>query len=741
MSRQTDGIGILTRLPLQRRIMALVAGGLGLTLLLVAIAGIGVLAQSTDRVLQERLVMARVAAATLDERLKSSLLRLEALASATPWGLPPALSSQARRTLELSASRPGLFSGGFLVVDRSRRVLWPPAWESVAIDEPALSTALIGTSAVSGLVRPSFANTPAVITWVPLRAADGSIAGALGGVIDLQTDALVDLIRSLALGRTGHAVIVDGDGVILAGTEEHERFTRGDHPDFFAQLIRAHKADVGRTPEIEDGVEKEMHVMAFAPLSIGNWGLGFGQSEWEVFFHERHLRQRILLLGLVLLVLGLWFGWRDAGAIARPLRRLITAAQRIARGDLDSPIPTESGHEIGMLAGSLEAMRASLQQMRAELESRAAIIERHAQQTHALYDVSRAILSEANLSDVLSTIASSARTLLNADASVACLWDPERRRLVPGALQGPAEAFHSADGAATCEQIGPDGTWQLVGQCPFVRPAFRQMHVTASLRAGDRLIGFMCVGSTAPRTFTEEDANLLTSLASLAAIAIESAQLRERVQHLAVLEERERIGRDLHDSIIQSLYGINLTLEHSQHLAGTRPTQAVTRLEDAIGAVTEVIKDIRSYVLDLHPGNGEDSLVEALERVVREFRANTLLPVEFQPGDSLPHLAADQRLHLQLLVREALANVARHAQAGRVIVSAKVQDDQLRLVIADDGRGFDVDAASLGEGLGLRTMTERARLLGGTMEVRSHTGAGTTIQVDVPVSVGRSVAR
>src|SRR3970040_987966 len=114
-----------------------------------------------------------------------------------------------------------------------------------------------------------------------------------------------------------------------------------------------------------------MHVMALAPLAAGSWGLGFGQSEWEVFQHERHLQRQILLLGLGLLAVGIWFGWRDAGVITAPLRRLTVSAQRIAQGDLESPIPAEAGHEVGLLAGALEAMRAKLQRTRGAFPARA----------------------------------------------------------------------------------------------------------------------------------------------------------------------------------------------------------------------------------------------------------------------------------------------------------------------------------------------------------------------------------
>jgi len=361
-------MAILTRLPLQRRIMLLVAGGLGLTLLAAALVGLPVIAQSTDRILQERLLLARMQAAHLDERLSMALTRLEGLALAARWDFAPGLSGQATDLLEASTTTPDLFSGGLIVVDAAGRGIWPDRYRGVVFMDPVVRQALSGRPAVTGLVRLPPENSPAVIMLVPLQNAAGAIAGALGGIIDLRQETLTQLIAPLAFGRTGHAVIVDRNGIVLAGTEVHERFTGGEHPDFFGALIGTRRAHIGRTPEIENGEPKEMHVMAFAPLAFGNWGLGFGQSEWEVFQHERRLQRQILLLGVALLALGVGFAWRDAGVITAPLRRLTGVAQRIARGDLESPVLAEAGYEVSLLAAALETMRDSLQRTRAELQ-------------------------------------------------------------------------------------------------------------------------------------------------------------------------------------------------------------------------------------------------------------------------------------------------------------------------------------------------------------------------------------
>src|SRR3972149_399841 len=144
-------MAILTRLPLQRRIMLLVSGGLGLTLLAAALIGLPVIAQSTDRILEERLVLARMQAAHLDERLGGAVARLERLSSPLPRGFPPGPPAQARALLEASAARPGLFSGGFIVVDAVGRGVWPDRYSGIVFRDPAIAAGPGGRPARSRL--------------------------------------------------------------------------------------------------------------------------------------------------------------------------------------------------------------------------------------------------------------------------------------------------------------------------------------------------------------------------------------------------------------------------------------------------------------------------------------------------------------------------------------------------------------------------------------------------------------
>jgi len=235
--------------------------------------------------------------------------------------------------------------------------------------------------------------------------------------------------------------------------------------------------------------------------------------------------------------------------------------------------------------------------------------------------------------------------------------------------------------------------------------------------------------------FSEDDEQLVVMLAAHAAIAIENARLYQQVQRLAVLEERERIGMDLHDGIIQSIYAVGLILEYCNLLLDENPPSAKGKLNQAISGLNEVIRDIRNYILDLRPQRfqGKD-LPGGLFELIRAFRANTLMQADLHiesEGDL--GLVQGQASGLFHIAQEALANVAKHARARSVSVFLSRYGSQVTLTVKDNGRGFDPSRVAAYEGHGLRNMEARTRLLGGRLSVESEPGKGAVVKVTVPI--------
>lgn len=247
-------------------------------------------------------------------------------------------------------------------------------------------------------------------------------------------------------------------------------------------------------------------------------------------------------------------------------------------------------------------------------------------------------------------------------------------------------------------------------------------------------MGVLCIVPLQPWPLDDLELQFLTIISSWVGTVIENARLNLQQRRLAVLEERERIGMDLHDGIIQSIYAVGLALEHARLLMGEDPKKANERIEQSIRDLDSTIRDLRSYILDLRPHQmHEENLLQGIQRLANEFRLNTLIEVNLQGSMSavkdLPETHVRALFHI---CQEALANVAKHAHANQVDVSLWATPDRALLEVRDDGRGFDLSKIKLSIGHGLSNMRIRARNIGGDVEITSEPGQGTTSMAWIP---------
>jgi len=233
--------------------------------------------------------------------------------------------------------------------------------------------------------------------------------------------------------------------------------------------------------------------------------------------------------------------------------------------------------------------------------------------------------------------------------------------------------------------------------------------------------------------FSADDQTLVERFAAHAGLAIENSRLSERVQALAVVEERERIGRDLHDGIIQRIYGVTLGLDDVPEIALRDPAAAAERVDRAIDALHDAIREIRTFIYGLRPGlDDEGSMASALESLAEETRLNTAMQIEVTTG-MVVGLSPTVRGELLSIAREALSNAVRHAAAERATLQLGEADGELRLEIADDGTGFDTGAPAGDGHHGLANMRRRAESLGGGLQLESAPGRGTRIIATLPL--------
>jgi signal transduction histidine kinase len=255
------------------------------------------------------------------------------------------------------------------------------------------------------------------------------------------------------------------------------------------------------------------------------------------------------------------------------------------------------------------------------------------------------------------------------------------------------------------------------------------------IRAANRQLGQLYLTEKIGASeFTADDEKIIQMLAAYAAAAIQNARLHENTHRLAVLEERERIGMDLHDGIIQAIYGVGLSLEGALLSLEEDPGDAKRRIQHSIESLNQAIRDLRAYILDLRPRQmGNDGLMSGLKRLVIEFRANSLTEaVLIGPEKELVDLAPSQSLALFHICQEALANAAKHAKAKKVEIALWSTDDRVLMEIHDDGKGFDMEKQSISIGHGMANMQTRAQSAGGDVDVSAAPGEGTTILAWVP---------
>lgn len=235
--------------------------------------------------------------------------------------------------------------------------------------------------------------------------------------------------------------------------------------------------------------------------------------------------------------------------------------------------------------------------------------------------------------------------------------------------------------------------------------------------------------------FTEDDKHILEMFATQAAIAIENARLYRQVQQLAVLEERQRFGMDLHDGVIQSIYAVGLMLEDIQRRIENDPDIAREGISGAIRSLNTAISDIRNYILDLRPQHfqGRD-IIQGMEEISRALRANTFMAVSMDVKNVDPaQFTPEQTVEILHIAQEAVSNIQKHAHASSVDITLSYNGRDLALEIIDDGVSIGPKDLQRSRGNGLRNMQDRAAALMGDIQVTPRIEGGTMVKLVVPI--------
>lgn len=260
-------------------------------------------------------------------------------------------------------------------------------------------------------------------------------------------------------------------------------------------------------------------------------------------------------------------------------------------------------------------------------------------------------------------------------------------------------------------------------------------HASIPLYAGEKKLGVLNVASPQWRELTPEELRLLHTVGDLLGIAVERARMFERSARAGAAEERNRLAREIHDTLAQALSGIALRLDTAEALLEEARGAGAAReaVSEALAITRSSLEEARRSVLDLRAAPLEGrSLADALAARVDEAGAETDAEVRFEAVGAAAPLPARVEAGIFRIVQEALNNALRHAGADTIVVRLEVLPDRATVTVADDGRGFDAGRID-GERFGLIGLRERARLLDGELAIESEPGAGTRIEATVPL--------
>lgn len=235
--------------------------------------------------------------------------------------------------------------------------------------------------------------------------------------------------------------------------------------------------------------------------------------------------------------------------------------------------------------------------------------------------------------------------------------------------------------------------------------------------------------------FTSDDEALVEALAIAAGIAIDNARLHQRVGQVAVLEDRDRLARDLHDTVIQHLFAVGLSLQSMASMGTSAEVEG--RLRDAVAQIDATITQIRTTIYGLGILESDTGVRSQLITLVRELEGVTDFPIEVSfEGPVDTSISSEIGEHLIAVARESLSNVGRHAHAATASLTLTVNEGLCELQVIDDGRGVDLPSDRSGSGMGLLNLRRRAEKLGGSMEVSTPDAGGTRLSWRVPIQDG-----
>jgi ligand-binding sensor domain-containing protein/signal transduction histidine kinase len=409
-----------------------------------------------------------------------------------------------------------------------------------------------------------------------------------------------------------------------------------------------------------------------------------------------------------------------------------------------------SGLAVGVYQVRVKNVQARSRELERLVRSRTTALEKRGQEMEALYSADGRMLRTQTLEQVYQTLVDVAEEMLHADKSAVLTWDEKRTRLAVRVSRGFSQAtlhrLKFARGEGIIGKVAENGQPVIVTNLasdsiqtdmqPEMLAAIQAEGISSFLHLpitiDNQTVGIFTVGFTRPEAFSEDTVRLFSSLVQRAALSVENAMLFEQTKQVAIMEERNRLARDLHDSAKQKAFAALAQLGAVNGMLKGGRQGVRNHLEEAENLVYEVIQELTFLIQEIHPSAlKEKGLASMLREYVFQWenRNDARANLKIENERRLP-LEIEQAFYR--IIQEALANITRHSKATQVEISLAYQEAEISAEVSDNGCGFDKEHNPTG--LGLRSIRERIESIGGTCQINTCPGEGTCLQVRAPLT-------
>ncbi len=618
-----------------------------------------------------------------------------------------------------------------------------------------------------------FAGLGPIVTASTPIYQDNTFRGIIG--VDISLTQLIERLNRLSPATGGYAFLVDGAGRFVAASPGalNDLFgaafpvsqtvtltetlglplTQSTNPQVLAALAQMQQEKPGL---VELDLGDKPVLLAHAPLPTVGWHLGLVASVAEIAGRSqavtgtiqqdaaRTLQVATLVLTLFFLVVLLLVAFVNRRLIVQRVEALVEGTQAIAGGDLDVRVTSQGADELGLLAHSFNDMAGQLAAARDELEARVA---RRTRELAALYDVTAVASASLDLDDVLNQSLAQVVAVMNGRNGSIHLLDEAHAVVRLAAAYNVPDRIRQEIAEVP---LGQAVVGRVIGQkrplyIPVIAADARAVPALAAdleqnsflgapMHAKGEIIGVLSVIGKANQQFSPEEVALLGAIADQVGVAVDNARLYRQAEALAVMQERQRLARELHDAVTQSVYSATLLAATGQRAAAAgdwaQAANFFTRLAEITG---QALKELRLLVYELRPSALEHAgLVEALQHRLEAVEQRAGIQTHLLVEGELSLNEAQETVLYRVAV-EALNNALKHAGATAVTLHLTRRKDEVTLTVADDGQGFAPTAVADQGGLGLQSMRERAAAVGGKLVIESGEGRGTAVTLHLKV--------